>query len=77
MNSILPGSISPIGFEMFYINFMCREVVMELIEEYRAAERPDYVNWGIGDTHGAGVPASLSSLNLGETSKATDKFDGY
>jgi tubulin gamma len=22
-----------------------REVVTELIEEYRAAERPDYVNW--------------------------------
>ena len=23
-----------------------REVVGDLIEEYRAAERPDYVNWG-------------------------------
>ena len=23
-----------------------REVVVDLIEEYKAAERPDYVNWG-------------------------------
>jgi hypothetical protein len=24
----------------------CREVVTDLIEEYKAAERPDYVTWG-------------------------------
>jgi hypothetical protein len=23
-----------------------REVVSELVEEYKAAERPDYVSWG-------------------------------
>ena len=25
---------------------LSREVVTDLIEEYKAAERPDYVNWG-------------------------------
>ncbi len=26
--------------------YFLREVVTELIEEYNAAERPDYVSWG-------------------------------
>ena len=29
-----------------------REVVTELIDEYRAAERPDYVEWD-GNSHGS------------------------
>jgi tubulin gamma len=32
----------------------CREVVEDLIEEYKAAESPDYVNWG--ETSAASVP---------------------
>ncbi len=31
-----------------------REVVTELIEEYKAAERPDYVSWGPSSSASAG-----------------------
>lgn len=38
-----------------------REVVASLIDEYRAAERPDYVSWGLGgggsNASGAAAPA--------------------
>lgn len=35
-----------------------REVVASLIDEYRAAERPDYISWGLG---GGGNNASSAA----------------
>lgn len=32
---------------------LCREVVASLIEEYKACESPNYVNWGMGGGGGA------------------------
>jgi len=34
----------------------CREVVTDLIEEYKAAERPDYVTWGGSTSGGVSLP---------------------
>lgn len=38
------------------ITMFFREVVASLIDEYKACESPDYVNWGLGT--GDGVPAA-------------------
>ncbi len=45
-------------FHILYIPRF-REVVTELIEEYRAAERPDYVNW---EGSAGGMRSSSSSF---------------
>ncbi len=37
---------------------VCREVVTDLIEEYKAAERPDYVTWGGSQSSTTYVPNS-------------------
>jgi tubulin gamma len=39
-----------------------REVVTDLIEEYRAAERPDYVTWGSGGSVPAGAGGAQGGL---------------
>ena len=39
-----------------------REVVCELIDEYKAAERPDYVTWGGGSGAGGRDGGSASDL---------------
>lgn len=38
-----------------------REVVSELIEEYQAAERPDYVSWGPSGSGAGAAPADEDS----------------
>ncbi|KAG7349561.1 tubulin/FtsZ family, GTPase domain containing protein [Nitzschia inconspicua] len=38
-----------------------REVVQSLMDEYRACERPDYVNFGMGSTNNNSVPADFQS----------------
>jgi tubulin gamma len=42
-----------------------REVVTDLIEEYKAAEQPDYVTWG-----GSSSSASSSSSHLGHAEQS-------
>jgi hypothetical protein len=32
------------------ISYIIRDVVESLIEEYKAAEKPDYVDWGFDDS---------------------------
>ena len=42
-----------------------REVVTDLIEEYKAAERPDYVTWGgSSSVSGGGERERTSSTNV-------------
>ena len=45
-------SISQYNSYLWFFSFclFCREVVIDLIEEYKAAERMDYVTWG-GSSH--------------------------
>jgi len=52
---------------MFYLRqCTCREVVTDLIEEYKAAEQPDYVTWGGSvTTTQAGYSEQASSSMLG------------
>lgn len=44
----------------------CREVVASLIEEYKACESPNYINWGMGEggaaagAEGAGAAAAVA-----------------
>lgn len=47
-----------------------REVVSQLIEEYRAAERPDYVTWGLQGGGGGGGSQPLSSSSYSGSSGA-------
>ena len=47
-----------------------REVVTDLIEEYKAAERPDYVTWK-GPSSGAPVAAAAGGAEL-EVTDGTD-----
>jgi len=51
----------------FYVRqCTCREVVTDLIEEYKAAEQPDYVTWGGSvTTTQAGYSEQASSSMLG------------
>jgi hypothetical protein len=39
-----------------------REVVTDLIEEYKAAERPDYVTWGGSASGGVSLPPPPGEL---------------
>ena len=41
-----------------------REVVTELIDEYRAAERPDYVEWD-GNSQGASTSSNATATTTG------------
>jgi len=43
-----------------------RDVLHELIEEYRASESPDYVNWGIERTPGEPDPGAFQERKAGE-----------
>lgn len=52
---------------LFHIH---REVVVDLIEEYRAAERADYVTYGSGGSGAAGSHAVASASN-GATPQTT------
>lgn len=45
-----------------------REVVASLIDEYRAAERPDYISWGLGG--GSGGNASAVAAGAGASGAA-------
>ena len=38
---------------MFYVILLFREVVLDLVEEYKAAERADYVTWGTNTSSSA------------------------
>jgi tubulin gamma len=40
-----------------------REVVIDLIEEYKAAERADYVTWGIGGG-GSAMPSMDGGMGM-------------
>jgi hypothetical protein len=44
-------------FSVWLIFYVYREVVMDLIEEYKAAEKPDYVTWGGSVSSTSYVPA--------------------
>jgi hypothetical protein len=62
-------------FDNQLVNVINREVVEDLIEEYRAAESPDYVTWGDSPGPGLGginnVPDTARSDTLSLSSKDT------
>lgn len=41
--------------------FRCREVVASLIEEYKACESADYINWGMSGGGGAAAGAGAGA----------------
>ncbi|KAJ1407851.1 hypothetical protein B484DRAFT_202038 [Ochromonadaceae sp. CCMP2298] len=54
-----------------------REVVTDLIEEYKAAERPDYVTWGGAGSGGGGGGGSEAREHRGGGAGGDPRDSGY
>jgi hypothetical protein len=61
----------PSAYLFCFDTTVCREVVMDLIEEYRAAERADYVTYGSSSSGGAAGSHAVASASNGATPQTT------
>lgn len=65
-------ALCPLSIYFPWCVWCCREVVASLIEEYKACESPNYINWGVGGgAAGAEAAGAAAAAQGGEGKEAT------